>query len=94
MNDTIRVRHLIRATLAIESDLTASECARDCDEGLVPPDAAARAAWDASEALRAVGLTFLTCADQQMFAARRFDAAQRREIATGTEHRGPERPAA
>lgn len=87
-DDGLRTELLIRAARAVDHDLTASQYARDCDEGTVLPSAASKAAWDACGALRTAGEAFIKRAEQQAFAARRFRVAERRELATGIEYRG------
>lgn len=78
----------IRLGRAVELDLEADDYAQASDEGHLPPDLAAKAAWDASASLRTLGEKLIDLSNQQVFAARRFERAQRVENATGVEHRG------
>jgi hypothetical protein len=78
---------LIRVARAIDADLTAADYAQAADQSQITPEAAARYAWDAASVLQDVGDKLADLAERQRFVARRMDAAQRRENATGVEHR-------
>lgn len=79
---------LIRMARAVDSYNEAQDYIQAADESVGTPEAAAKACWDASSLLRSVGDQLTTLADSMVFAARRYEKADREEKRTGVEYRG------
>lgn len=77
-----------RTMRALEMAQLADEYQMAADEGHGTPEAARDAHWDSVSHLRTVTERLSVLMEAHTFQARRMDAENRKEIATGREYRG------